>query len=107
MARRLRQPVDPAYDVDHVGPQQRLAAREAYAGDAERLAISSTVMSSSVEQLGAGQPVGEVVRHAVGAAQVAAVGQRHPQVAVDPAERVDQRLAHAQFTHSSLPSLKT
>ena len=44
---------DPAYDVDDVGAQQRLAAGEAYTVDAEarrdveRPAISSSVESSS------------------------------------------------------------
>ena len=42
------------------------------------------------ELLGAGHPGQALGGHAVGAAQVAAVGQRDPQVRGDPAEAVDQ-----------------
>ena len=42
------------------------------------------------EHLDLGQPVQALGRHAVGAAQVAAVGQRDPQVGGDPAVPVDQ-----------------
>ena len=41
-----------------------------------------------------GQPVQALGRHAVGAAQVAAVGQRDPEVGRDPAEAVTQRSCH-------------
>jgi len=42
------------------------------------------------ELLGAGHPGQALGGHAVGAAQVAAVGQGDPQVRGDPAEAVDQ-----------------
>ena len=43
------------------------------------------------EQLVPGQPLHALLGHAVGAAEVAAVGDRDPQVAVDAPERVDER----------------
>ena len=45
------------------------------------------------QQLRLGQPVEALGRHAVGAAQVAPVGQRDAQVACHPAEPVDQHLS--------------
>ena len=77
----------------HVGPHERLAAGEpdrlepepldAHPGDPGDLLVG--------EHLGAGQPGHPLGRHAVGAAEIAAVGDRDPQV-VDPARvAVDQR----------------
>ena len=44
-----------------------------------------------------------LLRHAVGAAEVAAVGDRDPQVAVDPSEAVDQRLGPVGGGRRSVP----
>ena len=77
-------------DVDQAAAQQRLAAGEAHLGDAEPLDRDADQPDDLVvgEQLVVGQPVQALGRHAVRAAQVAAVGQRDPQVGRDPAEAV-------------------
>ena len=53
---------------------------------------TSRTISSSVSSSGVRQPVQALGRHAVGAAQVAPVGQRHAQVGVHPAEAVLESL---------------
>ena len=79
-------------DADQAGPQQRLAAGEADLPDAELLHADADQPDDLLvgEHLDLGQPVQALGRHAVGAAQVAAVGQRHPQVGGHPAVPVDQ-----------------
>ena len=47
--------------------------------------------SSSVSSVGRGQPVQALRRHAVGAAQVAPVGQGHPQIGRDPSVRISEQ----------------
>ena len=82
-------------------PDQRLAAGEPDLADAEPAStpiVISRTTSSSVSTSAMRQPVEALGRHAVGAAQVAAVGQRHPQVGRHPAERVGQRSLHAHRT---------
>ena len=78
-----------------VGPDRRLAAGDpdpveappldADPGDPGQLLVG--------EQLGPGQPLHPLLGHAVGAAEVAAVGHREPQIPHPPGERVDQRHA--------------
>ena len=73
----------------HVAPDQRLAAGEpdlAHAQADERRAQPVQLLQR--QQLGLGQER-HVLGHAVDAAEVAAVGDRHPHVADGPAERVD------------------
>ena len=56
--------------------------------------MTSRTTSSSVSVCSVGQPVETLGRHAVGAAQVAPVGQRHAQVRGDAAVPVCQRCRH-------------
>jgi hypothetical protein len=76
-----------------VGPHRGLAAGEADAVDAEALDQhpGDALDLLEGEQLVAGQPLHPLLGHAVGAAEVAAVGDRDAQVAVDPPERVEPR----------------
>ena len=75
-----------------VGPDRRLAAGEADAVEAEALDAHLRDPGQLLvgEQLVAGEPRHPLRRHAVRAAEVAAVGDRDAQVAVDPAEAVDE-----------------
>ena len=70
--------------------EQRLAAGEPDLADAEALHGDRDQPDDLVvgEHLGVGQPVEALGRHAVGAAQVAPVGQRDPQVGRHAAVRV-------------------
>ncbi len=82
---------DPAYDVDEAPTQERLAARHPHRGDPQPHEHGDDPHELVVgEHLGLGHPVQTLGRHAVGAAQVAAVGDRHPQVTADPTEAVEK-----------------
>jgi hypothetical protein len=95
-----RQPLD---EPGQPAAQQRLAAGEPDGAHAHRGEDPDQPDQLVVgEQLRLGQPVEALRRHAVGAAQVAAVGQRQAQVRVDPAEAVDQRRPHG-FTVRARP----
>jgi len=78
------------HDVDEATPDQRLTAGEPDLLDAETAYADLDQPHDLVvgEDLGVRQPVETLGRHAVGAAQVAAVRQRHPQVGRDAAVRV-------------------
>ena len=75
-----------------VGPHGRLAAGEADAVDVEALDEDAGEALDLLEreQVLAGQPLHALGRHAVGAAEVAAVGDRDPQVTDGPPEGVDE-----------------
>ena len=80
-------------DLFEILGHQRLAAGEPHAGDAE---AGDTQTQQADQLVGAQQllgrkPVESVGRHAVGAPQVAAVGQRDPKILGDPAVPVDER----------------
>ncbi len=91
-----------AHDLDQAAPHQRLAAGEPDLLDPESLDPDPHQAHHLVvgEHLVARQPVESLGGHAVGAAQVAAVGQRHAEVAGDPAVPVLERL------HLHHPSLR-
>ena len=80
-----------AHQRHHVAPDQRFAAGQpqlAHAlGDEGR---TQPVEFLERQQVGLGQE-GHVFRHAIEAAQVAAVGDRYPQIADGPAERIGHR----------------
>ena len=80
-----------AHQRHHVAPDQRLAAGQpqlAHAlGDEGR---AQPVEFFQRQQIGLGQEC-HVFGHAIEAAQVAAIGDRYPQIADGPAERVDHR----------------
>ena len=82
-----------ADDVDQPAAHQRLAAGEAHLADAEVLDRDADQPDDLVvgEHLVVGQPVEALGGHAVGAAQVAAVGQRDAQVGGHPAVPVGER----------------
>ena len=77
-------------EVGQAGPHRRLAAGEPDRVDAEALDAhpGDPLDLLEGEQLGAGQPLHALGRHAVRAAVVAAVGDRDAQVAVHAPERV-------------------
>ncbi len=79
-------------ELRQAGPHQGLAAGDADLADARRrrTGARARTSSSSVEQLLARQPLHALGRHAVAAAQVAAVGHRQAQRAVGPPEAVAQ-----------------
>ena len=80
-------------DVLEVRDHQRFATGEPDAGDAEPGHRDPQQPDQLVgrQLLIARQPVQALGRHAIGTAQIAQIGQRHPQIARDPAERVDHR----------------
>ena len=82
----------------HVAPDQGLAAGQPQLAHAELdEGRAQAVQLLQRQQLGLGQER-HVLGHAVDAAEVAAVGHRHPHVADGPAERVDH--------HRQLPPLR-
>ena len=96
-------------DVDLEGGEHRHEAREMGserglpAGDPHRVeavALHAHPHDPGLllvgEELLAGQPLHALGGHAVGAAEVAAVGDRDPQVGHPTSERIDQRLHDAQ-----------
>ena len=89
-------------DVGQAATQQRLAAGEPDLAHAEPLDRDRDQPDDLVvgEHVVVGQPVQALGRHAVGAPQVAAVGERHPQVGGDPPEAVGKRC------RSHAPSLR-
>ena len=76
----------------HVRPHERLAAGDADRLEAEALDADPGDPGDLLvgEQLLAGQPLHPLFGHAVGAAEVAAVGDRDPQILDAPRERIDQ-----------------
>ena len=80
-----------AHQRHHIAPDQRLAAGKPqlpYApGDEGR---TKPVKLFEREQIGLGQKC-HVLRHAIKAAQIAAIGDRYPQIADRPAERIGHR----------------
>ena len=83
---------DPAHDVDQAAAQQRLATGEPHLGDPEADHETDDAHQLVVgEHLGLGEPVQALGRHAVGAAQVAPVGDRHAQVTAHPTRRESRR----------------
>ncbi|ESU50467.1 hypothetical protein P376_1550 [Streptomyces sp. HCCB10043] len=90
---RIGQSVQTGDEPGQTAAQQRFAAGEPYLGDAETPGGHVDESDHLVvgEQFGPGQPVEALGGHAVRAAQIAAVGERDPQVGVDPAEPVRQR----------------
>jgi hypothetical protein len=82
---------DGAHDVDERASQQGLAPGQAHLRDAIAHEEPDDAHELLVgEHVGLGQPWQPLGRHAVGAAQVAPVGDRDPQVAGDPPELVGQ-----------------
>ncbi|GAA3239725.1 hypothetical protein GCM10020256_61080 [Streptomyces thermocoprophilus] len=81
-------------DADEAGPQEGFAAGEADLGDAECADGDVDQADDLVvrQQVGLGQPLQALFGHAVGAAQVAAVGQRDPQVGGHSAVGVDEHV---------------
>ena len=96
-----------AHQRHHIAPDQRFAAGQpqlAHAlGDEGR---TQPVEFLERQQVGLGQE-GHVFRHAIEAAQVAAVGDRYPQIADRPAERIGHRTGqrcagtYNRFVHST------
>ena len=80
-----------AHQRHHVAPDQRLAAGQAHLahalGDEGR---AQPVEFFQRQQIGLRQE-GHVLGHAIEAAQVAAIGDRHAQIADGPAERIGHR----------------
>ena len=96
-----------AHQRHHVAPDQRLAAGEPQffhaLGDEGR---AQPVEFFQREQIGLGQEC-HVFRHAIEAAQVAAIGDRYPQIADGPAERIGHRRRRASgFAGNSVPSIQ-
>ncbi|MDQ0786224.1 hypothetical protein QFZ64_001721 [Streptomyces sp. B3I8] len=85
---------DPLDDADEAGAQQRLTAGEADLGDAEGAGRDVDEADDLVvrEQVRLGQPLQALLGHAVGAPQVAAVGQRDAQIGGHPAVGVDEHV---------------
>jgi hypothetical protein len=75
-------------EAGQAAAQQGLAAGEPYLGDAQPLHRDRDQAGHLVvaEQSGAGQPVQSLGWHAVGASQIAPVGDRYPQVGGNPAQ---------------------
>jgi hypothetical protein len=92
-ARRGAQAGQLADEDGQVGPHGGLAAGEADGLDAEAADehAGDPLELLEGEDLVARQPPHPLLRHAVRAPEVAAVGDRDAQIAVDPAEGVDQR----------------
>ena len=83
--------VMPATTSTMRAPQQRLPAGEPHLAHPEADEHADEAQQLLVgEHLGLGHPRQALGGHAVGAAQVAAVGDRHPQVPGHPPEGVDQ-----------------
>ena len=85
--------------VDHVAPHQRLAA-----GDADLVGAQPDEGGAEPVQLLQRQQVPlrqerHVLRHAVDAAKVAAVGDRNAEVGDGPAERIDHGVSLAPLCH--------
>jgi hypothetical protein len=76
-----------------VRAHERFAAGEANRFKTEALDTNLGDASDLLvrQEFGAGQPVHALGRHAVGAAEVAAIGDRDPQILDAPRERIDQR----------------
>ncbi|CAM5511859.1 hypothetical protein STANM309S_04416 [Streptomyces tanashiensis] len=87
------QGVEAGHEAGQAATQERFAAGQPYGGGAQAPDGDADEAYHLVvgEQLGPGQPVEALGRHAVRAAQVAAVGERDPQIRVDPAETVRRR----------------
>ena len=83
---------EPSYQIHQTAAQQRLTSGEPDLGDAEVADRDADDTDDLVvrEHLGSGHPVQALGRHAVGAAEVALVRQRHAQVAVHASEAVDE-----------------
>ena len=78
-----------ADQAQHVLPHQRLAAGQADALDAEAdEGAAEAVQLLQAQDLGLGQE-GHVLRHAVDAAEVAAIGDRDAEIGDPSAERID------------------
>ncbi len=99
----LRQLGDERGDV---GPNRRLAAGEADAVEPEALDADAGEPLDLLERedLAARHPLHPFFRHAVRAAEVAAVGDRDPQVAHDAAERIDQIVSPRVLHHVHQPT---
>ena len=82
------------HDVDQAAAYERLTAGEPDLADPEQADADPDEADHLVvgEDLVAGQPVEALGRHAVGAAQVAPVGQGHAQVGGHPAVPVCERM---------------
>jgi hypothetical protein len=81
---------EPADEVHRVAAHQRLAAGEAdLAHPARDESIGYEGNLIEAQQLGARQE-GHMLRHAIAAAQVAAIGHRYPQIVDRAAMGVDQ-----------------
>jgi hypothetical protein len=109
--RQVAEPRLPRQESDEhieVAPQERLAARQADLLDAEREEhVDEPRQLLEREDVGARQPHVLLLRHAVGAAQVAAVRDREPQVAERPAEAIEGRhRTHDDATDRSLRALR-
>ncbi len=80
-------------DLDEVAAQQRLAAREAHLADAEvaRADAHEPLDLGELQRLPVGREREALGRHAVGAAQVAAVGERDAEVGRAAAEGIEER----------------
>ena len=82
---------DAPHDLDDVASQQRLAAGEAERADAEsggHLGDLDDLVGG--EDARAGEPFVALLGHAIGAAQLAAVGERDAQITMHTAMRVDE-----------------
>src|SRR5690606_5146584 len=91
-------------DVDDVGAQERLAAREPDLRDAHAHSDARDALDlGGREHRRAREPRHAVGGHAVGAAQRAAIGQGDAQVAMDATEGVDEGLGHVSPTHTCAP----
>ncbi len=84
------------HDVDQPAADERLTAGEAHLADPQQPDpdVDQTDDLGVGEDALVGQPLQPLGGHAVGTAQVAAVGQRDPEVGRDPAEAVAQGAWH-------------
>jgi hypothetical protein len=79
------------HEIDHVAPNQGLAARETKPPDAKvNEGGAESVELLKGQNLGPGQEA-HVLGHAIAAAKVAPIGHRDPHIADEPTKRVGQR----------------
>jgi hypothetical protein len=79
-----------AYQLDHVAPNQRLAPGEADLGDPTLDEAERELVQLFEAQHFLAREEGHLLRHAIGAAQVAAIRHRQAQIGDPPVEGVDQ-----------------
>ena len=97
-------PGQAADQFGQMSPHRRLAASDADRANAEALDEDRCYALDLFEgeDLGAGQPAHVLLRHAIGAAEIATVRDGDPQVVDLAAEAVQQRVNHSGYNARSL-----